>query len=70
MEVELYQKLLKSLTDPAAIVLFVWLLSLIREDYRKGTVIEKLLKVQLDEATILTKIVVMVEALFTGIRRA
>ena len=70
MESELYQKLLKALTDPAAVVLFVWLMFVIKEDHRKNVVIMKLLKAQEERGVVLTKIVTMVEAMFVDSRRA
>ena len=69
MEVEIYRKLLNAITDPAAIVLLAWLLFTIREDYKKTIVIVKLLQAQQDRGVVLTKIVTMVEAMFTDSRR-
>lgn len=69
MENELYQKLLKSLTDPAAIILFVWCLYLIREGFKKDIAITKLLKVEDDRGAILTKITMMLELMFNDSRR-
>jgi len=76
METQLYEKLLKSLTDPAAIVLFIWCLYLMREGFKKDdiltikdTVITKLLKAQEDRGIVLTKITVMLEAMFADSRR-
>ena len=70
MEVEIYKKLLNAITAPAAIVLLAWLLFTIREDFRKTTVIVKLLQAQQDRGVVLTKIVTMVEAMFTDSRRS
>jgi hypothetical protein len=69
VENELYQKVLKSLTDPAAIILFLVCLHLVREGFKKDAVISKLLKAQEDRGVILTKITVMLEAMFNDSRR-
>jgi len=69
MESELYKKVLQSLTDPAAIILFVACIYLIRENWKKDSVITKLLKAQEDRGIVLTKITVMLEAMFADSRR-
>jgi len=70
MDAELYKKLLNTLVDPAAVVLFVWLMFVMKEDHRKNSVIMKLLKAQEERGVVLTKIVTMVEAMFVDSRRA
>jgi hypothetical protein len=70
MDAELYKKLLNAIVDPAAVVLFVWLMFTVKEDHRKNVVIMKLLKAQEERGVVLTKIVTMVEAMFVDSRRA
>jgi len=68
MEAELYKKILASLTDPAALILFAVCCILFREMLKKDEIIARLLKVQEERGIVLTKITVMLEHMFNDSR--
>ena len=64
MEVELYKKVLNSLTDPAAIILFFVCLGLAREVLKRDSIIAKLLVAQETRGIVLAKMTLMLEHIF------
>lgn len=66
---DLFKKLVEVLTDPIQLVLLAWLGYIIKELWTKQQIIDKLLKVQEERGIVLTKITVMLEAMFNDSRR-
>ncbi len=66
---DLFKKLIEVLTDPIQLVLLAWLGYVIKELWEKQTIVNKLLKVQEERGIVLTKITVMLEAMFNDSRR-
>jgi len=66
---KLFEKLIGLLTEPSQLILLAWVLYLIKENWKCHAVTDRLLKAQEDRGIVLTKITVMLEAMFNDSRR-
>jgi len=66
---EVFKKLLSIMTEPVQITLLLFIAFLVKENWRIQKITDKLLKAQEDRGTVLTKITVMLEAMFNDSRR-
>ena len=66
---KLIEKLLTILTEPSQLILLAWVLYLVSELWKAHAINDKLLKAQEERGVVLTKITVMLEAMFNDSRR-